>query len=1001
MSIAAISLLGAALALFRQSGYGVIKSHDSIFYISMARNLLEGNGLLAFNGEYTTFWAPLVPILYAAGGVGVIDPIHVPGPMNAVMLGATALTVGVWARRRLESRFVAVCACAVVALGVPMTMRADYALSETPFILFATLALFALDEHIERGGRAAFLWATVFAALALATRYTGVFLVFVCCAVLITRRDGTLIENARSAALFAALPFLTMAAWLVRNYLTTGIWANPDVGERAPSAQIGWLNASEMLEKIAGWWLPLVSLPQRLDLALGAVALGVAAAVCVIALFRLRRRTRFAFMLAGFALVHFFGVVWATSISHVMGGDRFATPFYVPMILLAAFGLDRALARMRRSPSRMASFAAYGTLAALAAWTALAASAGALGAWERANGPGAGWASKRWHESETIRYMKARGADGAVWSNDFPRGMYINGDHRAAYRKWPSDKKDADALIRAFQASPPARETLIVWMRWADSESHEYNPSRFRAAAGVETEAVLSDGWVFRVNPDSPPEDPRRGALLADGPFDIYLHDRTLAFVREPCGDEDAAGGFWLSVAPVFADDLDDPERRHGMNALNFSFGELGARFGGKCAAWVELPEYDIRAFNASRRVDGEFLWGASARLPLSEKALAFYRQSYRSTAALEPLDRGEYDIYLDGGDLAYLKEPCDEEDARGRFLLSAFPSDPNDLPQAAGGEKAARQAPIHQSMNFSFFQYGVIFDGKCMIRLPMPDYPVRAIEMGRWIPVEGGGWAKSVPMPLAGEALAARRTELAALSALEPIARGDFAVYYEGGGLTHYKAPCSAEDVQGFFHLRAFPTFADDLPAESGGADSEYFRFRFSDSGVTLDGVCVTRHPLPDYPIRAVQLGRTHPGEPDVWDNPIRMSLDGANLERHRKRYAEISAREPLVRDEYDVYLYGRALAYLKEPCDAEDARGRFLLSVFPSDPNELPPDRKAAGARHMGMNFDFDRHGVIFDGKCMISHPLPDFAIESLEIGRWIPGEGEVWKAKAAIGE
>ena len=54
LTIAAVSLLGVALALFRQSGYGVIKSHDSIHYISMARNLLEGNGLLAFSGEYMT-----------------------------------------------------------------------------------------------------------------------------------------------------------------------------------------------------------------------------------------------------------------------------------------------------------------------------------------------------------------------------------------------------------------------------------------------------------------------------------------------------------------------------------------------------------------------------------------------------------------------------------------------------------------------------------------------------------------------------------------------------------------------------------------------------------------------------------------------------------------------------------------------------------------------------------------------------------------------------------
>ena len=999
LTIAAISLLGVALTLFRQSAYGVVKSFDSVHYISMARNLLEGNGLLAFTGEYVTSWAPLVPILYAAGGLGLIDPFHVPGPMNAAMLGATALVVGVWARRRLESRFVAVCACAAVALGVPMTFRAEAALSETPFILFVTLALFALDIYMKRGGRAPFIWATVFAALALATRYTGVFLIFACCAVLMTRRDGTLLENARAAALFAALPFLTMAAWLVRNYLTVGIWANTDMdlGGRGLSARIGWRTASAMLEHVAEWWMPLVSIPRPLGLALGAAALGIVAAALAVALFRLRRRTRFAAILAGFALADFFGVILITYVSYSPGGDRFAAPIYVPMILLAAFGVDRLLARLRRSPSRLSKTAMYGTLAALAAWTAWAVSAGALGAWEMANGPGAGWNAQRWQESETIQYLKARGAEGAVFSNnEDAKAMYINGDHRAEYRRLPRDREGLDALIRGFITSPPARETLIVWVE--NYEWHAYNPSRIRAAAGVETLAALSDGWVFRVNPESPPEDPRAGLQLADAAWDIYLNanDGTLAFVREPCADGDAAGGFSLSIYPVFADDLDDPANRGGANYLDFSFRETGARLNGECIAWIALPQYDIRAIGASRIVDGEFQWGASAQLPPSEKALAYYRQDYRSLSALEPIARAEYDVYLAGGDLAYLKQPCGAEDARGRFLLSVFPADPNALPQPASEE-----TPNHQPLNFSFPRRGVMFDDKCLIRLPLPDYPVRAIEIGRWIPNEIGGWQKTVPIPLSGDALAAYRADRAALSALAPIAGGDFNLYSDGGDLAYLKEPCGAEDVQGYFHLRVFPTFAGDLPSESASGDSERIRFRFSRAGAVFDGVCMTRHPLPDYPIRAVQTGRTHPGESDIRHPPAAMPLDESNLERLQNRYAALSAQEPIARDEYDVYLDGGGIAYLKQPCGADDVRGRFLLSVFPADPNDLPPDRKKSGARHISLNFDFDHRGVVFDGKCMASVPLPDFPIEAVETGQWLPGEREVWKTKFDIGE
>ena len=34
------------------------------------------------------------------------------------------------------------------------------------------------------------------------------------------------------------------------------------------------------------------------------------------------------------------------------------------------------------------------------------------------------------------------------------------------------------------------------------------------------------------------------------------------------------------------------------------------------------------------------------------------------------------------------------------------------------------------------------------------------------------------------------------------------------------------------------------------------------------------------------------------------------------------------------------------------------------------------------------------MFDGKCMIRRPLPDYPIASVETGRWIPGEREVWR-------
>ncbi len=101
----------------------------------------------------------------------------------------------------------------------------------------------------------------------------------------------------------------------------------------------------------------------------------------------------------------------------------------------------------------------------------------------------------------------------------------------------------------------------------------------------------------------------------------------------------------------------------------------------------------------------------------------------------------------------------------------------------------------------------------------------------------------------------------------------------------------------------------------------------------------------------------------------------------------------------EYAVYLDGGDLVYLKRPCAAEHARGRFLLSVFPADVADIPQDRRALG--HDSLNFDFADYGVRFGDRCMIRRPLPDYAVESVEIGRWIPGEGAAWQTRAAIGE
>ena len=101
-----------------------------------------------------------------------------------------------------------------------------------------------------------------------------------------------------------------------------------------------------------------------------------------------------------------------------------------------------------------------------------------------------------------------------------------------------------------------------------------------------------------------------------------------------------------------------------------------------------------------------------------------------------------------------------------------------------------------------------------------------------------------------------------------------------------------------------------------------------------------------------------------------------------------------------FDLHLTEDALIYLKQPCSQDDVRGRFWLSVHPSDAADLPENRRELG--HESRNFSFEPpHGVVFNGKCMATRQLPDYEIAKIETGQWIPGGEQLWSAVVEVGE
>ena len=246
-------------------------------------------------------------------------------------------------------------------------------------------------------------------------------------------------------------------------------------------------------------------------------------------------------------------------------------------------------------------------------------------------------------------------------------------------------------------------------------------------------------------------------------------------------------------------------------------------------------------------------------------------------------------------------------------------------------------------------------------------------------------------------------RAERRRLEASEPTARGVFDVYIQDRAISWLKAPCEPRDYEAPFYAYAHPADPNDMPARyrRDGFHATPNAIEFSDIGAAFDGACLMTAALPDYPIAAVQTGQWLPGVKRLWEVFAAPPPSAEALAFYEKTYQAIaSSGEPAARSGFDLYLDGDTLSYLKEPCAENDARGRFFLSVHPTDVENLPKDRREIG--HDSLNFEFAPPAVaIFNGKCMANRQLPGYDIDKIQTGQWIPGGERLWDAEIVIGD
>jgi hypothetical protein len=252
-----LSILAIVLAGIATSKYGAGVSSDATKYLSVAQNLLDGNGLYDHKGGPLLSWPPLYSTVLA--GLSLITglDVFVAGwYFNVFLLGLNLFLSGVifW-RVFQEKPFYAYLATIFVFLSIS-SLRIHANISSDPFYQTLVLGfLVAAEGYVRKRSYAAFAWMVLFSVLAPLQRYAGLSVTVAAELVILIENRRSIRRLLRDGFILGIASVLPIAWWLfVRNVMTYGSLYG--VG---PQTVEVWTNVSMGLTKMLHWFVPYLS----------------------------------------------------------------------------------------------------------------------------------------------------------------------------------------------------------------------------------------------------------------------------------------------------------------------------------------------------------------------------------------------------------------------------------------------------------------------------------------------------------------------------------------------------------------------------------------------------------------------------------------------------------------------------------------------------------------------------------------------------------------------
>jgi len=507
--VVAAGVCGFTMVMVGTRLYGPAVTPDSLAYVSAARGLLSGRGMLLAHGRPFTMWAPLYAWILAAFGLTGADPYEISRVLNASCFAGIVTIPALWVLR--ESRHpVLALFTTLIALSYTTMARSAHALSEPLFIVLVLLTLWRMRTFVTKPSTTSLIVAGLLAGAACLTRYIGVSVVAAGGVLLLIGRDGKLHKRLGRCLVFGSVALLPLVLWLARNWALTGHLA----GVRRPATATLFDNVTRLGQTLVGTLIP-VGLARFIPGAVWAAGVFLVITGAVVLSVRHRRRRdgdwRSPQLMPPLVFLALYVGVLLTITTITMTdpiGFRLCSPVCMPILLVFVWSLDEMLTGTGTSPAWQRSRRWLVTAGVVLVVVGMVRPAVWMKGWLR-DGAG-GYNTRSWHRSETIAWLRAHRFDEPLYSNDSHVITFLTGKHARIGPQTPVDgsvETDLDSGIR--RQLPDGGTAWLVWFKNAPKDVF-YSPEQIARYTRVERVIRFSDGTVYllRVDGASPPTPP-------------------------------------------------------------------------------------------------------------------------------------------------------------------------------------------------------------------------------------------------------------------------------------------------------------------------------------------------------------------------------------------------------------------------------------------------------------------------------------------------------------